>query len=38
MFYNFAQSGSKFLVTTTYPDVEVNDQLAYSNEEVSGRG
>jgi len=38
MFYNFMASGSKFLVTTTYPDVAVNDQLAYSNQEVSGRG
>lgn len=37
MFHNFIQSGSKYLITTTYPGVKVNDQLKYSHEEVSGR-
>ena len=37
MFYNFIQSGSKYLITTTFPDVTVNDDLKYSNAEVSGR-
>jgi len=37
MFHNFIQSGSKYLITTTFPEVEVNDQLKYSAEEVSGR-
>ena len=31
------QSGSKYLITTTFPDVTVNDPLEYSNQEVSGR-
>ncbi|XP_023324800.1 uncharacterized protein LOC111698647 [Eurytemora carolleeae] len=37
MFYNMMQSGSKYLITTTFPDVTVNDPLKYSNQEVSGR-
>lgn len=37
MFHNFIQSGSKYLISTTYPEVKVNDQLKYSNQEVSGR-
>ena len=37
MFHNMMQSGSKYLITTTFPDVTVNDPLEYSNQEVSGR-
>ncbi len=32
MFYNIKQSKSKFIVTTTFPDVTLNEDLYYSKD------
>lgn len=37
MYKNILQSGSKYLLTTTFPDLPKNDDLHYSKDKVSGR-
>ena len=38
MFYNIKQSKSKFLITTTFPDVTLNDDLYYADDKPINRG
>lgn len=38
MFHNIQQSKSKFLVTTTFPDVTLNDDLYYAEDKPLNRG
>jgi hypothetical protein len=38
MFFNIKQSKSKFLVTTTFPDVTINDDLYYAKDKALNRG
>jgi len=37
MYQNIVKSGSKYLLTTTFPEVEKNEDLHYSKDQVSGR-
>ena len=38
MYKNILSSGSKYLLTTTFPDLPKNEDLHYSKDQVSGRG
>jgi hypothetical protein len=37
MYQNILQSGSKYLLTTTFPGVQKNGDLHYEKDKVSGR-